>query len=319
MAIEILPISIISLIAIIIMLGGIILSYVKKWMLTYALIFTNFIVFVISLFFDAQIIGELGFRPIYLTPELFPQIYTLFTSMFVHSGFLHIFGNMLVFFFIGMAFEQRVGWSRFLVIYLLTGVLGSLTHSVLNLGSPIPLVGASGAIFGIMGAFAYAYPNDEVVMPIPLGFIMVFRKIRVIYAVLIFAALETFIVLIGGQDNTAHFAHFGGLVSGVIIAALLLKRYASKPTDSFSSGPQYNISVSEVPRRPYDFSKLTPIATTLDLQQMLNRVKVETVPQVQEVWLEHFIEKATCPVCHHQLKQFNRKIWCDNCDYSTTY
>ena len=324
MAIEILPLSPISIIAIAVMIGGLVTSFFKKWMITYALIITNFIVFVISLLFSNTIIQQLGFRPIYLTPKLFPQIYTLFTSMFVHSGFLHIFGNMLIFFFIGMAFEQRIGWKKFIIIYLITGVGGALTHSILNLGSITPLVGASGAIFGIMGAFAFSYPHDKVVMPIPLGFIMVFRRIKVIYAVLIFAAIETVIVWwegsTGSMSNTAHFAHLGGLVAGVIIAALLLDRQRSDPSMSYSSGSQsYTVNVQQQNRRPYDFSKLSSLANTPDLQQLLNKVKVETVPQVQDVWMEHFIEKANCPVCHHQLKHFNRKIWCDNCDYTTKY
>lgn len=320
MAIEIFPLSPVSMIAIAVMIGGIVASYIKKWMMTYALIITNFIVFVITLLYQATIINQLGFRPIYLTPELFPQVYTLFTSMFVHSGFLHIFGNMLIFFFIGLAFEQRIGWSKFLIIYLITGVGGALSHSLFNLGSITPLVGASGAIFGIMGAFAFSYPNDEVVMPIPLGFIMVLRRIRVVYAVLIFAAIETVIVLVGTQSNTAHIAHIGGLVTGVVVAALLINRQTTQPSSSYSSQSQpYTINVSQQPRRPYDFSKLSNLATTPDLQQLLNKVKVESVPQVQDVWLEHFIEKASCPVCNHQLKHFNRKIWCDNCNYSTTY
>jgi len=320
MAIEIFPLSPVSMIAIAVMIGGIVASYIKKWMMTYALIITNFIVFVITLLYQATIINQLGFRPIYLNPELFPQVYTLFTSMFVHSGFLHIFGNMLIFFFIGLAFEQRIGWSKFLIIYLITGVGGALSHSLFNLGSITPLVGASGAIFGIMGAFAFSYPNDEVVMPIPLGFIMVLRRIRVVYAVLIFAAIETVIVLVGTQSNTAHIAHIGGLITGVVVAALLINRQTTQPSSSYSSRSQpYTINVSQQPRRPYDFSKLSNLATTPDLQQLLNKVKVESVPQVQDVWLEHFIEKASCPVCNHQLKHFNRKIWCDNCNYSTTY
>ena len=324
MAIEILPLNIVSVIAIAVMIGGILAAYVKKWMMTYALIITNFVVFIITLVFQTTIINELGFRPIYLTPELFPQIYTLFTSMFVHSGFLHIFGNMLVFFFIGMAFEQRIGWKNFIVIYLITGVGGALTHSIFNLGSLTPLVGASGAIFGIMGAFAYSYPNDEVVMPIPLGFIMVFRRIRVVYAVLIFAALETVIAwwesYTGSMSSTAHLAHIGGILTGVIIAALLLKRQTSRPSISYSSGQQpYTINVSQKPQRPYDFSKLSTLATTPNLQQLLNKVRVETVPQVQDVWIDHFIEKAHCPNCHQSLKHFNRKIWCDHCGYSMTY
>ena len=87
----------------------------------------------------------------------------------------------MVFFFVGMAFEQRIGWKKFLTIYLLTGVCGALTHSLLNLGSGIVLIGASGAIFGILGAFAFSYPRDEVVMPIPLGIIMVFRRIKKVF------------------------------------------------------------------------------------------------------------------------------------------
>lgn len=324
MVLEILPLSIISLVAIAIMVGGIILSYVKKTMLTYALIITNFIVFIISFFFRGDIISDLGFRPIYLTFELFPQLYTLFTSMFVHGGFLHIFGNMLVFFFIGMAFEQRIGWKNFLIIYLITGVCGSLAHSLLHLGSPIPLVGASGAIFGIMGAFAFSYPNDEVVMPIPLGFIMIFRRIKVLYAVLIFAAIETVITwyeyYTGVTSTTAHYAHLGGLISGVIIAAFLLKRQLSRPSSSYASAHQpYMVNVQQGVRQPYDFTKLAPLATTPELTQLLDRIKNETVSQVQDVWLEHFLEKAHCPKCDGQLKHFNRKIWCDNCSYSIKY
>ena len=324
MAITIALISPISIIAFAVMIGGLIVSYIKKTMITYALIITNFIVFVISLLFTRTIIFELGFRPIYLTFDNFPQLYTLFTSMFVHSGFLHIFGNMLIFFFIGMAFEQRVGWSKFLLIYLLTGVGGALTHAFFNLGSSTPLVGASGAIFGIMGAFAFSYPNDEVVMPIPLGFIMIFRRVKVVYAVLIFAAIETVIAwwesTTGTMSSTAHLAHLGGLISGMIMAALLIKRQKGSADFSYSTTSRpYPVNVQQRPRRPYDFQKLSSLATTPELQQILNKVKVESVPQVQEVWLDHFIEKSQCPKCGNKLKQFNRKIWCDNCKYSDTY
>ena len=79
------------------------------------------------------------------------------------------------------------------------------------------VLGVSGAIFGSMGALVYAYPRDEVVMPIPLGIIMVLRRVKVIYAVLIFAALETILVFIGTQDQTAHLAHIGGLIGGQIV------------------------------------------------------------------------------------------------------
>ena len=301
------------------MIGTLIVSYLKRWLVTYALILANFMVFSISFIFP-QVAVTLGFRPMYLELLYIPQIYTLFTSMFVHSDFLHILGNMLIFFFIGMAFEQRVGGKKFLLIYLLTGVCGSLTHAFLNFGSPIPLIGASGAIFGIMGAFAYSYPNDEVVMPIPLGFIMVFRRIKVIYAVLIFAALETFIVLIGSQDNTAHFAHLGGLISGVLIAVILIGRNKQtvSATNRYIDQP-ITPSYHEDKSRFINYINLERLATTPQLQEILVKIKNETVPQVRDIWIEHFLEKTTCPTCHRPLKFFDGKVWCDHCDFKTTY
>ena len=131
-------IPLLPLIAILIMIGTLVVAYWRKLMMTYAIIIANFLVFLLSIFYPNEIIGDLGFRPAYLSIDQLPQLYTLFTSMFVHSGFLHILGNMFVFFFMGVAFEQRIGRKKFLVIYLITGVCGALTHSALNMNSWIP-------------------------------------------------------------------------------------------------------------------------------------------------------------------------------------
>jgi membrane associated rhomboid family serine protease len=324
MDIVVLEIDPVSIFAIIIMIGSLVLAYVKKWMMTYALMVANFIVFIISLIFYIQtvygsisiIIWDLGFRPIYLSLEYFPQIYTLFTSMFVHGGFAHIIGNMIIFFFLGMAFEQRIGAKKFLTIYLITGVCGALTHSLLNIGSAITLIGASGAIFGIMGAFAFSYPRDEVVMPIPLGIIMILRRIKVIYAVLLFAALETVIVMFDVQDNTAHFAHLGGLISGFILAAILIGR---KKTHTEKGQTIYYDSYAPITPSKIDFSNLRKFADTHELKEMLKKVEIETVPQVRDVWLEHFFNKAICPKCKNPLNHFDRKVWCEYCGFRTNY
>jgi membrane associated rhomboid family serine protease len=232
MDITIFPQHIVAIICICIMIASLLIAYLKKLTLTYTLIIVNIIIFIITIFFENEIIygfGDypgLGFRSIYLSPEYFPQLYTLFTSMFIHGGFAHIFGNMFVFFFIGTALEERVGLKKFMIIYLIAGVCGALTQAVLNLNSFIPMIGASGAIFGVMGALAYAYPRDEVVMPIGIGFMFI-TKIKVIYAVLFFAAIETFVVWLDVQDTTAHFAHLGGLLGGFIkkVTQLLFKQH----------------------------------------------------------------------------------------------
>jgi membrane associated rhomboid family serine protease len=315
MAIEILVPSIVSLIAIAIMIVTLVVGYARKLMMTYTLIIANFLVFALSIFFSDQIIGELGFKPTYLSLGQFPQIYTLFTSMFVHANFLHILGNMLVFFFIGAAFEQRIGAKKFLFIYLVTGVIGALTFSVANLNSLVPLVGASGAIFGILGAFAYSYPRDEVVMPVPIG-IMIIMRIKVIYATIIFAVVETVIVYFSGQDNVAHLAHFGGLVSGVIFAAILVGKQGEKTKDKQGLGyGNAPVSTSDA----INFSHLNELARTPQLKSMLERIKKENVLQVRNIWLDYFLDKISCPVCGKSLHHLNRKIWCADEHFRTDY
>jgi hypothetical protein len=237
--------------------------------------------------------------------------------MFIHGGFMHIFGNMFVFLFMGMAFEQRIGWKNFLIIYLITGVCGALTHSSLNLGSPITLIGASGAIFGILGAFAYSYPKDEIVMPIPVG-IMLITRIKVIYGALLFAIMETVIVIYDVQDNTAHFAHLGGLVSGVILAYLLIGNQGEKTKQTYATKIYYD--KSQVPKsKRINFSTLKKLASTPELKEELQQIENETVLQVRDAWLEHFLDRAKCPKCNKPLNHMNGKIWCEDNHFETTY
>jgi len=311
-----------SYLAICAMIGTLVFAYLKKLMMTYALIIANIIVFVIGLFYlvklsNGQYISllsiKLGFQPIFLTDNV-AETYTIFTSMFAHSGFLHLIGNMLVLFFVGMAFEQRIGRKKFLAIYLISGVAATLTHSLLNINSDIPLVGASGAIFGIMGAFAFSYPYDEVIMPIPLGIIMVLRRIKVIYAVILFAILETVIVFIDVPDGTAHYAHLGGLIGGIILAAVILK---GRKTHTKSGQTIFYDSYHPKTTDKMDLLKLDPLATTPELKEMLLKIKNENVPQVRDIWLEYFIEKAACPKCGDRLFRMDNKIWCERCGFKT--
>ncbi|MEF8847529.1 MAG: rhomboid family intramembrane serine protease [Candidatus Thermoplasmatota archaeon] len=316
-----------SIVAICIMVGALIIGALKKWMITYILIAANFFVFVLTLIFQvplpqggsiSRLVLELGFKPVYLNIGQLENIYTIFTSMFIHGGFLHILGNMFIFFFIGMHFEERVGWKKFLGIYLISGVIGTLTHSILNLGSVTSLIGASGAIFGIMGAFAFSYPHDKVVLPIPLGIIMIFRRIKVIYAVLLFAVIETVIVIVGVQDSTAHFAHLGGLAGGVLLAALLVGK---KHKRNSRRGPQkiYLDNFEKPLSKKVNYENLKELADTKELKEMLKRIQNENVEQVRDLWLEHFLEKTSCPKCGNKLNHFSGKIWCEKCGFKTKY
>jgi len=314
-----------SILCIFIMVGAILFALIKKLLAVYVLIVSNVIIFIVTLLYYSEIVhgvenglqlyAGLGFRSIYLSTELFPQIYTLFTSMFIHGGFFHLFGNMLIFFFIGLPFEQRIGFKKFLIIYLVSGICGALTHSLFNLESAIPLIGASGAIFGIMGAFAYSYPRDEVIMPIGIG-IMFLTRIKVMYAVIFFAAIETFIVWFDVQDQTAHLAHLGGLLAGALLAALLIRK---QKTHTKAGKTIYYGSLESQQLRKLALSNLQNLATTPELKKMFNKIKNENVPQVRDLWLEHFLEKTICPKCKKPLNHFEGKIWCENCDFKSSY
>jgi len=218
------------IISVIVMIGVIVFFYYKKWMMVYGIIFANFIVFFISLFFVREVIGELAFKPLYLV-EQFPKLYTLFTSMFLHSPyppFLHIIFNVFMFILIAPSFEDRIGPKKFLAIYLITGVCAALSHaliaplfhdSIMPFNPEVGLIGASGAISGILGAYAFAFPKDRVYFPV-----MIIIRMPVLYAGLIFLTIQTFYTIGGGDSNVAYLAHVGGFLSGIVVAALFIKR-----------------------------------------------------------------------------------------------
>ena len=254
------------------------------------------------------------------------------TSQFIHADMIHILGNMFIFFFVGAALEERIGFKKFLAIYILSGIGAGLAHSLIGqLDIPyfggllpnIPSVGASGAIFGIMGALAYSYSDDEVLMPIPAGFIMLIRRIKVLYAVILFSAIETAIIIYrslnpsGIADNTAHFAHIGGLISGVILAAILVGRSRTHH-EKTGKTIYYDSSYQRKPKT-IDLKSLEELAKTPDLKEMLQRIKSENVPQVRDIWIDHFLERAICPKCGKKLSHFDKEIWCDKCGYKKKY
>ncbi|UCD14382.1 MAG: rhomboid family intramembrane serine protease [Thermoplasmatales archaeon] len=327
MDIVIFPINLISLICICIMIGAIVFVYLKKFMATYAIIIANFIVFVISLVFAREIIGDLAFRPIYLSLDFFPQIYTLFTSMFLHStfDFFHIIFNTLMFILIAPHFEGRIGKNKFLGVYLTTGVCAALFHSVLVpfLPSPTPfdprigLIGASGAISGVLGAYAYAYPRDRVFFPV--GFFIM--RIPILFAGVFFIGIQSVYVFIGGDPSIAYLAHIGGFISGVILSAVLIKsgvKEEFKATTAFGYSTNYDPVYSQRPRE-INFLNLEKLAKTKEQKEMLKKIENETVPQVKDAWLDHFLDKVICPKCNRPLNHVDGKIWCEENHFNMKY
>jgi len=136
------------------------------------------------------------------------QFWRLGTHMFVHGGFGHIFMNMWGLYIFGKPLEGRIGGTRFLHMYLLSGLIGGATWLMFNWGSPSPVVGASGGVFGVLVAAAIMFPNRVYMMlfpPIPM---------RLKTLAVVFGAVEVIRAVTAGGGNIAHLAHLGGMVGG---------------------------------------------------------------------------------------------------------
>jgi membrane associated rhomboid family serine protease len=153
---------------------------------------------------------------------------TLLTSMFMHGGFLHIAGNMLFLWVFGNNIEDRLGRVKFLLFYVVAGLAAVYAQALIDTGSTAPTIGASGAIAGVLGAYALLYPHARV---LTLIFIIFFVTLVEIPALILLAvwfvlqfvpALGQVAVETGGDQGVAYFAHVGGFVFGLAVAAVIL-------------------------------------------------------------------------------------------------
>ena len=179
------------------------------------LIIINAIVFVAQLVLD-----KTGGQTAWLTNKLalysydtgLFKPYQLVTHMFAHGGFFHILFNMYALWLFGAVLEKTWGPKRFLIFYLVCGLAAGFTQMFFV--SQGAAIGASGAVMGLIAAFAYTFPNVEFyILPIPF-------PIKAKYLAAVYAAIDIFGGFSGGGDNVAHFAHLGGLAMGFILAII---------------------------------------------------------------------------------------------------
>ena len=176
-----------------------------------------------------------------------PQIADLFYSLFLHGGFLHLFGNMLFLWIYGDNVEYRLGRSAYLLAYLATGVAATLFFSLFALDSPVPLVGASGAISGVLGFYFLWFPRNTVrvfVFLFPFFMNVVAVPARLVLGVyLLLDNVLPFLISSGGGGGVAHGAHIGGFAAGLAGAWLLERR----GTDSRRAGYTSDAVIDEAP------------------------------------------------------------------------
>jgi len=148
----------------------------------------------------------------------FPGWATILTSMFMHGGWLHLIGNMWFLWIFGNNIEDSTGRFRFVVFYLLCGLVAGLTQSLISPGSGVPMVGASGAISGVMGAYVMLYPKVRVHLLVFLGFYVTTIAVPAYLMLGYWFLLQ---ILGGGlakeMGGTAFFAHVGGFVAGMLL------------------------------------------------------------------------------------------------------
>jgi membrane associated rhomboid family serine protease len=157
-----------------------------------------------------------------------PWWVTLFTSMFMHGGFLHIAGNMLFLWVFGNNIEDRLGRVKFLLFYLLAGLIAVYTQALIDTASTAPTIGASGAIAGVLGAYAVLFTHARVLTLIFIVFFVTLVEIPALillglWFILQFVpALGQVAVETGGGQGVAYFAHVGGFIFGLAVAAIML-------------------------------------------------------------------------------------------------
>ncbi|MEW6069549.1 MAG: rhomboid family intramembrane serine protease [Candidatus Thermoplasmatota archaeon] len=287
---------------ILVIFGSFIYTAVKKTSLSLTIVIANFIIFLIlisasflryyELFNDS--ILTLGCRPSDISSAKF---YTTFTHLYLHGNIFHLLINMLFLIFIGLSFEERIGSLRFAVVYFWSGVFAVVFNALIFYLSQGTIVqnaigiGASGAIFGILCAYAFLYPKDEV--SAPLGFIW-FPRIPVIVVATFYFGIETLYTALQVQDSVGHIAHLGGAIAGICIAPVLKLKVRK--------------SIEKI-----NFKVLEELATTPELKELFDKIVIEEVEEIRIVWVEEFLKIAKCLKCRGKFVIKRGGAKCESC------
>ena len=245
-------------------------------------------------------LGSAGLNELYLRIVMIPALvesghyHTLITSGFAHSWNdpLHVLGNIIIIALVGIPLEERLGRGRWLISYIIGLIGGSVAWTLANGGSFNPALGASGAAFGILGAYLCGWPEDEVYFPLIL-----IRKWPVQFIAMFYFGFEIFkawqVYGLSEVSHVAHIAHFGGFILA----------YATRPL--LKKGIEWEGEVELV-----DMSQENPFEGVDELVKKLHEEGDEK--ETRQAWLEEISERAKCPICGDNLHLKNMKIKCNS-------
>lgn len=205
---------------------------------TYSIIAICVIVFILEItsssYNNGQLFYSYGLIPAVFTGQAtlpneiagLPTEITLISSMFMHGGFMHLIGNMLYMWIFADNIEDEIGPIRFLIFYLLAGMAAALTQVYLNTSSTIPMIGASGAIGGVLGAYIVNHPKAKVLVLIPFGFFSQIIKIPALYVLGFWFVLQFINSSLSSSTGggVAYGAHIGGFIFGVVAILFFNKK-----------------------------------------------------------------------------------------------
>ena len=275
-----------SAVAIAAMIGCLVYPLLKKTLSSLTIAIGLFVIFLIELADDPTVIQDLAFSPIYLQDG--DALYTLFTSIFMHANFFHFLSNAFILVMIGLIFEERIGAHRFLAVFLIAGLVGNLVYALANFGDAGLVVGASGAISGILGMILVLYPRERTGMmmfPIPISNLPVWGLVLLMMA-------WQFLFIIDPSSHVAWQAHVGGFIAGAAVTPLVMR-----------TGTREGGARSET-------IDIMLFANTPKEREIVERIRGESVPGVRDAWLEELARTARCPKCGAKLVAFKGGLRC---------
>jgi membrane associated rhomboid family serine protease len=200
-------------------------------LVTYALIALNVLFFFVELTGGDAFIEKLAFVPSRFLANPGADFLTIFTSMFMHAGWLHLGGNMLYLWIFGDNVEDRFGHLKFIIFYLLCGLAATFAQMAFSMSSNVPNLGASGAIAGVLGAYILLFPQGRV--RVLQGQQVIQVPALIVIGLWIVLQLFSSIGSIAGAGQTggvAYMAHVGGFIAGFVLTFLLRGKSSSRLT-----------------------------------------------------------------------------------------
>ncbi|MFA5249043.1 MAG: rhomboid family intramembrane serine protease [Candidatus Paceibacterota bacterium] len=188
--------------------------------ITFFLIVLNAVIFFVSLDNSNGFIETYGFYPSDIVNGSYLR---MFTSLFLHANFWHLLGNIWFLWVFGDNLERKLGGFKFLLFYLLCGAGAALLYAFSAVNQDIPVIGASGAISGVMGGYLVFFARNKIKTLVPLIFIWTLASVPAVFFIIFWFVLQIVGVLVGSGDMVAYWGHIGGFAAGIALALFIKK------------------------------------------------------------------------------------------------